>query len=245
MEQYDLETGVTVATYRSGRECAEANGIHRNVVSMCCYGRQTGVNNMGFRFVGSDAAQSRDGDDRDQDSLTRKGSHKKSVEQFSLETGETIQVFPSSTLAANSLGVQKSKISLCLSGQEDGIGEFGFRYLDSADRGKKSSSVGAKKKPVEQFNVVTGEVIATFPSGKDAAIELGLNRTVVSLCCIGRQKCVGEDFGFRFADPAERQRAESSHVFRKSYIRSRQHFIGKIRSVEVFDVASNESIQVF
>lgn len=42
-----------------------------------------------------------------------------------------------------------------------------------------------RKKIVDQIDVATGEVLATFPSVKEAAETLGLNKTSISRCCNG------------------------------------------------------------
>lgn len=57
----------------------------------------------------------------------------------------------------------------------------------------------AKEKPVLQIDPVSEEVIASFPSGKDAAESLGLNsaRHIYSCCRGERERCSG--FRWRFA----------------------------------------------
>lgn len=101
-------------------------GITRNTISMCCSGRQAGVDNYGFRFI--NAPTSNDGGGSSDDwsgaekaTKSRGSRHRKAVEQFWLDTGDTIAEFASSTHAADSLGLQKSSISLCCIGREDGM----------------------------------------------------------------------------------------------------------------------------
>ena len=52
-------------------------------------------------------------------------------------------------------------------------------------------------KRVEQFDLITGDVIATFPSGTVAARTLGFPQTSISACCHGKTNhCRG--YGWRF-----------------------------------------------
>lgn len=124
-------------------------------------------------------------------------------------------------------------------------------YLTSAKveenhtRKRKANNYGHKRKPVEQYDLHTNQTIATFDSGADAATVLGVNRTVVSLCCIGKQKGIDNQFSFRFADPAERERAENSDTFRKSYIKKQDKNVeATSKPVDVYDSVTGVAIQV-
>jgi len=44
---------------------------------------------------------------------------------------------------------------------------------------------GKLSKPVDQNDIVTGEIIATYPSAKEAARQLGFAQTNISRCCNG------------------------------------------------------------
>ena len=44
---------------------------------------------------------------------------------------------------------------------------------------------GKLSKPVDQINMVTGEIIATYPSAKEAARQLGFAQANISRCCNG------------------------------------------------------------
>ena len=81
----------------------------------------------------------------------------------------------------------------------------------------------------------------TFPSGSEAAQALDLNRTVVSLCCIGRQRSVDESYSFRFADAVERERTDT---LRKSCMQKQYRDETTSRHVEVYDIVSGDTIQV-
>jgi hypothetical protein len=246
--QFDLNTGETIATYSSGKVCSDATGITRNSISLCCSGRQHGTNNFGFRFVNPEDTnvEAESSDDYDDSSGKRLNKNRKAVEQYDIASGVTIQEFTSTTHAADVLGLQKSRVSLCCIGRLKAIGDFGFRFADPVEREKveqnnilrkmkttSSTSVGHgnnhKKKPVERFDLATGETIETFSSGSAAASALGLHRTCVSLCCVGKQKGV-DGYGFRFADPVERDRAVASESSQKR--------------VEMFDYATGVNLEV-
>ena len=108
--------------------CTITLGISRNTISMCCSGHQKGAKNYGFRF--SNLAMPRTGSARGGGSSSdecnfaqkkKENTHRKAVQQFNLETGETVEEFASSSHAADSLDVQKSSISLCCIGRQAGV----------------------------------------------------------------------------------------------------------------------------
>lgn len=166
------------------------------------------------------------------------GGHGKAVEQYDIHTGERIQVFPSGSVAARSLGLQQTSISLCCLDRKRSIGDFGFRFVDrskyvggngdedgSSSGGSESnnfhvhrkkvqyprpdmpisssSSSSFRRRPsgaggdgpsrpsnngkaIEQYDLCTGEVIATFISGKECSRVTGYNRNSMSLYCSGQ-----------------------------------------------------------
>jgi hypothetical protein len=267
IEQYDRTTGELIATHASGKECAETTGINRNTISLCCYGRQKGVYNFTFRFVGHDYDEddlSSDNSDDDEE------GYQKAVEQYSLASNESIQEFTSSHHASDALGVPLSSVYLCCTERINGVGEVGFRFADPVDRVKVASDKIARKrksimggnkhcisgqsheprknkKPVEQYDLASGDVIQTYESGMKAATALGINRTTVSLCCIGKQKSFGP-YSFRFADQSERQRAEMSDTFRLNNIQGGAEADrvdnNALRPIEAFDLPTGATVQV-
>ena len=62
-------------------------------------------------------------------------------------------------------------------------------YKPSMDSIMKTAE--KNKKPIVQINKYTNEIIKIFPSTKDAAIELGLDRGSITKCCQHKRKTVG------------------------------------------------------
>jgi hypothetical protein len=63
-----------------------------------------------------------------------------------------------------------------------------------------SSRPSNRPQPVQQVDLATGEVIATFQSRADAARSTGICSTNIAQCCSGAKPSVG-GYGWRFRDP--------------------------------------------
>lgn len=59
-----------------------------------------------------------------------------------------------------------------------------------------------KERAIEQYDLISGNTIAEYESGKDAAAATGITRSGISLCCNGKQKTAG-GFGWRFKENKE------------------------------------------
>lgn len=58
-------------------------------------------------------------------------------------------------------------------------------YSNFSSEENYQRTIALNKKQVEQYNKSTGELIHTFPSIKDAAEAVGVNRSCISRCCSG------------------------------------------------------------
>ncbi len=118
------------------------------------------------------------------------------VEQLDLGTGKVIDTFRSTQDASRVTGTNQGGISLVCNGYMKQSGGYGWRYTKQYKK--------RKKRPVEQYNLRTGKVIARYNSSNDAARHLDLGDTkvetaarTVKYCCDGLYKSY-KGFGFRY-----------------------------------------------
>ena len=50
IEKVDVATGLVIETYKSQREAADANGVSRALINMCCRGKQKSSNGYTWRY---------------------------------------------------------------------------------------------------------------------------------------------------------------------------------------------------
>ena len=63
---------------------------------------------------------------------------------------------------------------------------------DNVNYGTRNKRVGeALSKQVQMFDKSTGELLATFPSTREAARVTGINQSHISSCCNGNRKSAG------------------------------------------------------
>lgn len=96
----------------------------------------------------------------------------------------------------NNYGTVKERLSKANKGRK-----FTQEFKDKVSIGLKNSVAAQKQiqklnatkcKPVGQFNKDTMELIATFPSAREASRQLGINHSSISQCCVGKvYKSVG------------------------------------------------------
>ena len=123
----------------------------------------------------------------------------KTIEQLDLETGQVIAVFDSVTAATKAMGGTDnivSRISAVCKGHYKSAHGYFWRY-------KGSTALPSKKKgrrPVQQLNLKTGAVVATYETITEAGKALGITSPGISYCCNGRHnsKSAG-GYGWRFA----------------------------------------------
>jgi len=229
VEQRDLITGEHIGTYSSCKECSLHTGYNRNSISLCCTGRQRGIDNFSFRFV-------LEGDVFD---------NTKAVEQFKIDSGERVQEFASSAEAVLETGLaHESTVLRCCVGRQQRWGEFGFRFADPEERERiellKDQGMKEQRllemngrfrgKSVEQYDLLTGKTIRPFRTVAEAAMTLGVQRTIVSYCCTGAHGGI-DGYSFRFLGN------ESTSDF----YNAPEH----AQPVEMFDLATDETLQGF
>lgn len=144
---------------------------------------------------------------------------RKPVQQLDAETGDIIAEFDSVSEVMRVTGIPN--ITYACQGRISTAGGYRFRFInpEDADRGRWSEAareagkLRARKgffvwKPVEQFDLKTNEIVAIFPSMKEAVETTKILN--VSMVCRGVRKSAG-GFGWRFAEqPPEPVPATSS-----------------------------------
>mmetsp|Transcript_14600 Transcript_14600/g.22006 ORF Transcript_14600/g.22006 Transcript_14600/m.22006 type:complete len:970 (+) Transcript_14600:113-3022(+) len=158
--QCDYDTGAVIAVYPSGKAAANAVGGRQSSISSCCTGRFKSHLGFRWRFVSitdnnsSEAtllhehAKKRPGRPsrgrkkkaaRQMPAKRMKASNLRgsissrkgrAVEQYDLETGETVAIHPSGVAAANAINGTQSVISACCRGVKEEHRGFGWRFAD-------------------------------------------------------------------------------------------------------------------
>jgi hypothetical protein len=175
VEQFSIDSGETIKEFKGCTEAAAALNIKKATINMCCVGRQSQVDDFGFRFA--------DPVEREKIEMIRtlntqhktsfggvKGRKGKPVEQFCLETGNTLQTFPSGSAAASALGVHKMHVSMCCAGKRRGLEDYSFRFADEGDddslpapsssnHNHQRPQLAVDVKEVELFDMITGDML--------------------------------------------------------------------------------------
>ena len=134
VEQYDLATGRTVATFDSQADAARAASVDQSSISQCVHGKLTRVGGYGWRTIAaaSDKGVTSEGPSTfSRQSAGNKsccgGPHAKPVDQFDLTSGRTIGRFESLSDAERATGVPMTIISYFIGGESTEGGGFGWR----------------------------------------------------------------------------------------------------------------------
>lgn len=117
------------------------------------------------------------------------------VDKYDLDTGELICTYPSVISAAKDVGITDSHISECCKGKHSTAGGYGWAYHDEPYSVPKKCVRYAK---IEQVDPDTGNVLAVYASQKEAADAIGVSKSLINLCCKGRQR-TGAGYIWRYA----------------------------------------------
>lgn len=113
VQQYSLDGKMLIAEYNSLAEAARATGAERSAIRRCCRGE---INtHHGYKWVCAEIIAEK-----------KFNNTAKSIEQINIQTGEIIQVFPSISAAARSLGKETSLIRKVL--DRDNNTAYGFKW---------------------------------------------------------------------------------------------------------------------
>ena len=116
------------------------------------------------------------------------GTNDKTVYQYSLQ-GELIKEYKSAHQAARELNIQFTNICKVCRGERKTAGGFGWSYE------KKEKITPIKTKRLSDGTVLQftkeGELIAEYPSAKEAKRKTGISDTTIGLVCKGRGKTAG------------------------------------------------------
>lgn len=114
----------------------------------------------------------------------RKPSRGRPVVQYSLD-GKEMVTFNSATEAARELNLQQSKITSCCTRARETTGDYQWRYLDDPNKDVKP----LKPKYIQGRKVAQkddeGNVIAIYPSYKEAARAVNGTSSAISRVCSG------------------------------------------------------------
>ena len=113
----------------------------------------------------------------------------KSVEMVSLVSGEALKAFPTASEAHMATKVDSNEIMDCCLGKIKSAGGYRWRFAGSKDP--------LDDHIVEQVDLKTGDVLATFQSAAEAEKATGVPRKSISRCCRKKQNTTG-GFNWRF-----------------------------------------------
>lgn len=81
-----------------------------------------------------------------------------------------------------------------IDGNRSNNAAYNLRWVDKIEHRKAH-----KERAVEQYDLMSGNTIAEYESGKAATASTGITRSSISLCCNGKQRSAG-GFGWRFKE---------------------------------------------
>ena len=120
-----------------------------------------------------------------------------SVDKYDPYTGNLICTYPSIALAAEDVKTSDSHITEACQGKHSVIAGFGWTY--HGEKYHKPKTVVRRKQPVQKINIETGEVLRTYSSAKEAALDCSLSPSMICLCCNGVCK-TGKGFAWRYCE---------------------------------------------
>lgn len=121
------------------------------------------------------------------------GNNKKAVKQIDPNTGEVVAIFASEIEAAAVMGLKSGlSIAIACRGNQRKARGYRWRYVWDENLIFATPYANTKRRAVEQIDLDTGLVVATFPSIAEAAFEVGLKRnTTIIMVCQGKRKKAG------------------------------------------------------
>lgn len=156
-----------IKTFENTHEASVELGIDGLLICGCM--RKDRASTHGYRFITEEEYQ-KYGTSKIQKRAIHKGTP---VLQFS-KNGDFIAEYNSLNEAADALGIDRHKITACLTGStRSGAGYIWVRKSEYDGNGVEAYSVKRKGKKVSCLDLTTGEVVATYNSIADAAKAIG------------------------------------------------------------------------
>lgn len=123
------------------------------------------------------------------------GFEEKPVELYDL-AGNYIKTLPSATLAARELDTNRSFVYQTLHKQRPTCKGYQMKYVDDKNTiMTKFVSRQGGSIPVQQLDIVTNKVIATYPSAAEASRTTGADSSAIIKVCKGKMKTT---FGYKW-----------------------------------------------
>jgi len=113
-------------------------------------------------------------------------SYNKAVEQIDVVTGEIVATFPSQSDAERQLKVSSGNISSVCHGKRDIAYGYFWRFKGSGRLPAQPKATHPK--PVQQLDMATGKVVATFASQSEAERALNVSAGNISSVCHGKRE---------------------------------------------------------
>lgn len=159
--------GNYIKTFENTHEAATELGISSLLINACV--RNDRASTHGYRFM-DEAEYKRHGNIKMQECLN---ARRTPVLQFS-KSGEFIAEYSSLNDAADALGINRHKITSCLTGStKSGAGYIWVRKSEYDGNGVPEYRINRKGRKVSCIDPKTGEVVATYKSIADAARAIG------------------------------------------------------------------------
>ncbi len=184
--QMSADGKTDIMEYKSIAEASRQTGVERSNISACCRGISATAHGFGWSYK-----------DTTRQPVKRARRAMRPVVQMSLD-GQFVKEWPSTAEASRSLGIEKRLIFACCHGRSSHIKQTKWRFVDA------STAIPKKGKGVTQFSL-SGELIRTWLSMKEAATALDIFSKSISACCSGKAGSAG-DFVWRFTDVTSQQK---------------------------------------
>lgn len=177
----DINTNQIIECYGSAMAAAELNNIDLSLLTKTCRHEEGHDTCGGFKWSYLD-------------NLSKVNNNKGSIKNFKVQqldgkTLELIKVWNNVKEAADTLGIDASGISHCLSGRYKTTAGFAWkRDDDNFDIYIPSSN---KRKAVIQYDLKTGDMIKEWISASAANKELNVSASSIQKVCRGERKSAG------------------------------------------------------
>lgn len=180
--QYD-KTGRFIKLFRSVADANRELGVTETAVSACMKGGTKTVKGYVFRWHEGHT------ENIDLSGINLNESERK-VNCYN-KSGKFLNTFASMKEAAKELRLDRSCVNQAVI-KKYFVRGFTFRYFDGSITDIDTSSMGKKKtfKKVNQFDL-NGKLVGSHDGLIIAEANTGVNRSLISACCVGLQKTAG------------------------------------------------------
>lgn len=125
-----------------------------------------------------------------QKKIKEKINHGAAVIQYTLE-GQFLKIFNTVQEAADEVRIHPSNIRKCCNGNTKSSGGFKWEWQQGLKKEEKTIEIARKNnKKVFQYDM-KGNLIAEYDNVKTAADSVGISKTGIYNCCLGKQKTSG------------------------------------------------------